>query len=511
MSRFIESNRGQYSLLPPSIEEWLPENHLARFVVDAVEMLDLSAIYSQYGESGAPAFSPRMLTASLFYGYATGIFSSRKLEQATYDSVAMRYICCNHHPDHDTFAYFRKRFLQDLEQCFVQILLMAQSLGFGKVGQVNIDGTKMNANASKHHAMSYDRIQKLEAQYEAEVKRLMELAFDADENDQGLDIPAEISRRETRLARLREARNVLEGRAQADYERKKQDYDQKVAERKEKEERTGKKPRGKKPQAPDPEVDPQSQYNFTDAESRIMKTKDGFEQCYNAQAAVTNDMLVAATHLSDQPNDKEQLEPVLNAIPKEAGEVKTAAADTGYFSEKNVEIAEKANISPYIATGRQPHNQWLEKQLAQPQTELPLPEAATAKERMTHKLRTEKGKQVYRQRKMTVEPVFGIIKEVMGFRRFSLRGKEQAQAEWTLVCTAYNLKRLFNLINQRQKSVQTTQSEGIKAENASKSNVFAKIDTIKRHQAWQLKDILTSLTSSLDRFGEFALGSPTGS
>lgn len=473
MREFITAKRGQYSLLPASIEEWLPENHLARFVVEAVEMLDLSAIYRIYGVTGSKPYDPKLLLGLLFYGYATGVFSSRKLEEGSYDSVAFRYICGNEHPDHDTIATFRKRFLKELEGLFVQILLLAQEMGFGKVGQVNIDGTKLNANASKHHAMSYDRIRQLEAQYEAEVKRLLERASDADQNDQELDIPAELARRDQRLARLREARKVLEQRAQADYEAKKQEYDRKMAQRQDQEQRTGKKPGGKAPQAPSPEVDPQSQYNFSDEESRIMKTQDGFEQCYNAQSAVTNDMIVAGCYVSDQPNDKQQLEPVLDAIPAQAGKVEQVAADTGYFSEKNIEIAENRNIDPHIATGRQPHNQWLSQQLDKTPNPTALPQDATPKERMTHKLRTDQGKEVYRQRKMTVEPVFGIIKETMGFRRFSLRGLQQVRGEWSLVCMSYNLKRLFNLKTQRENSVQKAPNAANKPPSNSLNEILA--------------------------------------
>mgnify|MGYP001463964783 CR=1 FL=1 len=473
MREFISAKRGQYSLLPPSIEEWLPENHLARFVVEAVEMLDLSEIYRAYGQVGSKPYDPKMLLGLLFYGYATGIFSSRKLEQASYDSVAIRYICGNEHPDHDTIATFRKRFLPKLENLFVQILLLAQQIGFAQVGQVNIDGTKMKANASKHHAMSYDRIKKLEAQYKEEVERLLALAETSDEQGHGLDIPAELARREERLARLQQASKVLEERARADYEDQKQDYDRKMAQRKEQEDRTGKKPRGKAPQAPNPEVDPQSQYNFSDEESRIMKTKDGFDQCYNAQAAVTNDMLVVATHVSDQPNDKQQLEPVLDALPEQVGRVENVTADTGYFSEANIQLTQDRNIDPYIASGRQAHNQWLNEQLNPAPQSTDLPEDATPKECMARKLGTREGKQIYRQRKMTVEPVFGIIKEAMGFRRFLLRGLEQVKGEWSLVCMSYNLKRLFNLKTQRDKSVQSAQNAENKQKTASQTEQLA--------------------------------------
>ena len=513
MREFITAKRGQYSLLPASIEEWLPETHLARFVVEAVEMLDLSSIYRVYGVTGSKPYDPKLLVGLLFYGYATGVFSSRKLEAGSYDSVAFRYICGNEHPDHDTIATFRKRFLKELEGLFVQILLLAQEMGFGKVGQINVDGTKLNANASKHHAMSYDRIRQLEAQYESEVKRLLELASDADQNDQELDIPAELARRDHRLARLREARKVLEQRAQADYEAKKQEYDQKMAQRKEQEQQRGKKPGGKAPQAPSPEVDPKSQYNFSDEESRIMKTKDGFNQCYNAQAAVTNDMLVAASYVSAQPNDKEQLEPVLDAIPAQAGKVEQVAADTGYFSEKNIGIAQNRNIDPHIATGRQPHNQWLTQQLDKTPHPSALPQDATPKERMAHKLRTDEGKEVYRQRKMTVEPVFGIIKETMGFRRFSLRGLEQVRGEWSLVCMSYNLKRLFTLKIQREKSVQTAQNPENQPKNNSQNEILAAFFhklTEGLHTASQFLPSMRLHRASHHQTFRYAACSPTG-
>jgi len=502
MGKFIEPNRRQYSLLPPSIEDWLPENHLARFVVETVEVLDLSPIYARYSEKGGRAFSPKLLVGLMFYGYATGVFSSRKLELASYDSVAFRYICANHHPDHDTIAHFRKRFLGELGQIFVQILLMARELGFGRVGQVNIDGTKIQANASKHSAMSYDRIKKLEAQYQEEVARLLSLAEAEDQATYELDIPAELALREERIARLQRAREVLEARAQADYEAQQAEYEAKMAARKEKEAQTGKKAGGRPPQPPSKEVDPKSQYNFTDEESRIMKTQGGFDQCYNAQAAVSNDMLVVGTHLSNQPNDKEQLEPTLEAIPQAAGKVEAATADTGYFSEKNIQIAQEAGIEPYIATGRQPHNQWLSQQLDASTDQAIEPDQAplTPKQRMSQKLKTSEGKERYRQRKMTVEPVFGIIKEIMGFRRFSLRGEQQAKGEWSLVCTAYNLKRLFNLIQQREKSVQTAENGPQKAPilqklNSSLHRAAQWIHTLCHHRSShkQLRPLLVCL------------------
>ena len=222
MRKFITADRHQISLLPPSIEEWLPENHLARFVVEVVEELDLSKINTAYSKTGAPPYDPKMMLSLLFYGYATGVFSSRKLEKATYDSVAFRFMCGNYHPDHDSIATFRKRFLGELNNLFVQILLLAQQMGFARIGNVNVDGTKMKANASKHHAMSYDRIKKLESQLKEEVNKLLDLAQTADEEEMELDIPEEIQRRKARLEKLKEAKQVLEQRAAQRYEEEKE-------------------------------------------------------------------------------------------------------------------------------------------------------------------------------------------------------------------------------------------------------------------------------------------------
>lgn len=446
MRTFIKADRHQLSLLPPSIEEWLPDQHLARFVVEICEALDLSEIYDQYGSSGPPPYDPQMLLGLLFYGYSTGVFSSRKIEAATYDSVAFRYLSGNHHPDHDTIATFRQRFLSQIEGLFVEILLIARSMGFVKVGKVNIDGTKVGANASKHSAMSYAHIDRLEKQFVAEISRLLEMAQAADQEDQGLDIPAEIQRREDRLAKLREAKEVLEERAKARYEQEKAEYEAKMKLRQQKEKESGKKVRGKKPTPPEEGPRPKDQYNFTDPQSRIMKTADGFDQCYNAQAAVTEEMLIVGAYANAHCNDKEELLPVLDSISTELGKVDTAAADTGYFSQDNVKGAWERKIEPYIAVGRQGHNQWLDQYLARQQAEQAPPDPrGSAKVQMSQKLKAETGQAIYRLRKMTVEPVFGIIKEVMGFRRFSLRGEQAINGEWLLVCSAFNLKRLFKL------------------------------------------------------------------
>ena len=437
-----------------SVEDWLTSDHLSRFVVKVVEQLDLSAITSQYGKRGGSPYSPQMLVSLLFYSYATGMYSSRKIERQTYDSIPARYICGNHHPDHDTIANFRKRFFPQLAGLFTQILLYAQELGFGHIGQVNLDGTKVGANASKHSAMSYQRVISLMAKYEEESKRLLALAEQADNTPQGLDIPAELARREQMQLRLAEAKAVIEQRQRQVYEHKRTEYEAKMEQRRAKEELTGKKTRGKVPAAPIDQVDPKAQYNFTDPESRIMKAKNGYDQCFNAQAAVTNDMLIAGAGVSSHPLDVLQLESTLDAIPTCAGEVKCLAADAGYYSMKNTTACLKRGIEPYLAAGRLSHHTWLDDQLGPVDGEKkPLgdgqarPRKLTDKELMGKKLRTTQGKEIYGKRKMTAEPVFGIIKEQMNFRQFSCRGLKLAQAEWLFVSAAFNIKRLYGLTN----------------------------------------------------------------
>lgn len=418
--------------------------------MEIVDQLDFTKIYRAYGTSGSTPYDPRMLMAVLFFGYSTGTFSSRKLEEATFDSLPMRFICGNLHPDHDTIATFRSKFLKEIEVFFVDILVIARQMGLVKLGNVNIDGTKIQADASKHSAMSYEHMEKLEKQLKQEVGRLTRLAQEADELDAaGLDIPAELERREVRMALIKKAMREVTERAKERDDRQKAEYEEKLEARREKEEATGRKAPGKAPAAPAEGVQPGDQYNFTDPESRIMMTADGFDQCYNAQAAVTDNMLIVGAYVTDHCNDKQELIPVLESVDQgRLGKLGTATADTGYFSAENVKKATQCEIDPFIAVGRQAHNQWLDQQLAKPGASQTVP-AETPKERMSRKLGTPEGKETYGRRKMTVEPVFGIIKEVMGFRQFSLRGKLKANGEWLLVCAAYNLKRLFKLSNSK--------------------------------------------------------------
>ena len=445
MKKFIGADREQRMLMPYDLGDWLPEDHLSRFIVDIVDRLNFRHIYNRYKGVGSTPYDPKMLLALLFYGYATGIFSSRKIEAATYDSVAFRFVAGNHHPDHDTISGFRKRFLPEVKVWFKEILLIGKELGIVKLGNIYIDGTKVQANASRHKAMSYEYIQKLEKQLEEEIDKLLDLATakDESEKDLDLDIPTEIKLRKDRLDKIQEAKQIVEQRASERYEKEKMEYDAKMKQRKGKEEKTGKKPRGKEPKAPSDQPNDKDQYNFTDPESRIMKTSKGFDQCYNGQAAVNDDMIILGAYSNSHVNDKQEFMPAINAVPEELlVKISTAVADAGYFSESNVNDCEQKKIIPIISISREKHNSFLNDTLTK---EPDNAQSVTPAEKMHQKLKSAEGKGIYKKRKQTVEPVFGIIKEILGFRRFSLRGEAETDAEWSLVCSAYNLKRFFKL------------------------------------------------------------------
>ena len=449
MSNFRDVDRQTGFLLPPSVDEWLPERHLARFVVEVVETLDLRAMSGSYRGTGSASYHPSMLLGLLVYGYATGVFSSRKLERASHDCVAFRFIAANDHPDHDTIAAFRRRFLKQIEALFVEVLLLAREMGMLKMGTVALDGTKIHANASRHSALSYDHAGKIEAQLKAEVADLLAQAEAADGANvpDGMSIPEELERREERLAKLAEARAKIEARAKERYEREKAEHEAKMAAREAKAKATGKKPGGKPPQPPTEGARPTDQINLTDEASRIMPVAGGgFDQCYNAQAVVAAEsLLVVAAQVVQAPNDKQQIEPMLKrieALPAELGKPETLLADTGYFSEANVMLCAAAQIDPMIAQGRQSHYPPLSERFAKAP---PAPQNPTPLEAMNHRLQTPEGKKLYALRKQTPEPVFGIIKSVMGFRQFLLRGIENVQGEWSLVTMAWNMKRMYAL------------------------------------------------------------------
>lgn len=427
----------------------VPPGHLARFVVEVVALLDLTMIHARYGSRGAPPYAPEILLGLLFYGYATGVFSSRKIERATYECLPFRFIAGDLHPDHDTIATFRKTFLPELQELFTQVLLIAQAAGVLKLGRISLDGTKLHADASKSQAVSYRRLLGLEVQLRQEVSELLALAERADRGEPlpaGLVIEDEIHRRQDRLTNLAEAKAVLEARAEERYRLEQAAFEEKLREREEKARARDGKPRGRAPVPPTAGARDKDQYNFTDPDSRIMKnsTNRGVDQHYNAQIATDQDTLLIVGHaLSNHPNDQGELEPTLEAIPAGLDTPSAAALDNGYFSAANIERLQVRGIDPYIATGRDPHHHsWREYFAENP---APPPDDASPTVKMAHQLQTEIGKAIYRLRKCTVEPVIGIIKEILGFRQFSLRGLSAAAGEWGLVCLAFNLKRLHTL------------------------------------------------------------------
>jgi transposase len=446
MSNFRPINRDTGFLLPPSVDEWLPERHLARFVVEVVDRLELSRLSQAYRGSGSASYHPAMLLSLLVYGYATKVFSSRALERATYDSVAFRFIAGNEHPDHDTIANFRKCFIDEIEPLFVEVLKLAREMGVLKLGTVGLDGTKIHANASRHSALSYEHAQKIEAQLKQEVKQLLLMAEHADEAEvpDGMSIPEELARREQRLEAIAQAKAKIEARAQERFQREQAD---KMAAREAQQKQTGKKPRGRGPQPPASGPGQKDQVNLTDEDSRIMPDAGGgFDQSYNVQAVVaTESMLVVASEVTQAPNDKEQLVPMvekLQDLPAELGPVQRVLADNGYLSAANVDHCAAAGVEPLIALGRQPHHEGLRRFAAAPE---PLPPDATPMQKMAHRLKTPEGRKLYALRKQTPEPVFGIIKSAMGFRQFLLRGLKSVQGEWDLVTMSWNIKRMFAL------------------------------------------------------------------
>lgn len=445
MSGFIPVDRQTQYLLPPSVEDWLPENHLARFIVEVIEQLDLSELTRAYRGRGSAAHHPAVLLGLLIYGYATGVPSSRKIERSTYDSVAFRYIAANTHPDHDTLAAFRRRFGGQLEQLFVQVLVLAREMGMLKVGKISVDGTKVKANASKHRALSWGHLVKIEKLLQDEVRQLLALAESEDRKGvpDGLDVPQEIARRKERLAALGEAKRKLEERARERDAVQQAEFEGKTA-RRQAQRKAGKKPRGNDPKPPATGPQDKDQISLTDDQSRIMKVSGGgFEQCYNGQCAVdTGSMLIVAAGVTQACNDKEQITPMLATLKSheaELGMPQQLCADTGFFSAANVNACVEAGIEPMIAMGREAHYPGLLARFTEP---APLAEDADAVAQMAHRLKTRKGRADYALRKQTVEPVFGVIKQVMKFRQFLLRGIEPVRHEWHLVALAWNLKRM---------------------------------------------------------------------
>jgi transposase len=413
-------------LLPPSLRDWLPDDHLAYFVSDVVDALDLSAITKVYEEEerGYPPYHPVMMTKVLVYAYCVGIFSSRRIQRRLAEDVGFRVLAAGNEPDFRTIADFRKTHLVALTGFFEQVLDLARASGAPRLGRVALDGTKIKANASKHKAMSYQRMGEKQRQLRAEVKDLLAQAEAADAAEdaqygadrRGDELPAELQRRESRLARIREAKKVLEARAK----------DEAVA---------------KEQPAESAKPDPKAQYNFTDPESRIMKGPDGFVQAYNAQVAVDDLHLIVGQAVTPACNDKQQLVPMIATITHQSGDVPAVLlADAGYCSDANVVAISATPIEAYISTRKQSHGE-----RPGPCPRGPLPATATPTDRMTRKVQTKAGAAVYAARKAIVEPVFGQIKQARGFRQFLLRGLEKVQGEWSLVCTTHNILRMYRL------------------------------------------------------------------
>lgn len=447
-NKFINLNDIQPIKIDKSFEGWLNENSLARFIVEIVNQLDISNIEEQYNKSGSPGYPPKMMIALIFYSYASGIFSSRKIEKATYELIPAIFITQGLHPDHSAISHFRKRFLKNLEDIFVQILLIASEMGILKLGSVSLDGTKIKANASKHKALSYEYACKLEDKLQQEIFFLMAKANESDNSENNdINIPEELQRRKDRLKNIITAKKTIEKRRKVRYEQEKKNYDAKLKERALKETAKGRKLGGKKPASPDEKPKTSDQVNLTDEESRIMPVSGGgFQQAYNAQAAVDmNTMLILENHVSQSSNDKKELQTIINkiaALPNQLGAVDRVAADNGYKSESNTVFAAEAGVELYVPAGRQKHNNKLDELLSQDPVE---PINLTPSEAASHRMLTKAGKAFYALRKTTIEPTFGIIKEIMGFRRFSLRGLDLVKGEWTLVSIAYNLKKLCAL------------------------------------------------------------------
>jgi len=451
-AHFKAVDRQTLYMFPPSVEDWLDQKHLARFIVDVVSKLDLHELKMPYSGGGSEAYHPEMLLSLLFYGYATGVFSSRKLEQATYDSIAFRYIAANTHPDHDTIATFRKRFLEQLKPLFLQILLLAKTLGFLQLGKISLDGSKVQANASKHSALSWGHATELEQQLKDEITRLLAIAeaADTEELPDGMDIPSELAQREERLKAIAEAKAKLDARASERYAAEQAEYEAQKAQREAKAQATGRAPKGPEPKPPEPGVRDSDQINLTDEESRIMPASGkSFQQAYNVQAGVeTESLLIVTQHVTQNTNDKREVEPTLEALQEviePLGKAEALLADNGYYSEANVNACQAKQLTPYLAAGREWHHLPLEQRWTDPP---PLAAEADAVETMKHRLQTREGRAIYGRRKCTVEPVFGIIKAVLGFRQFHLRGLKAVSGEWTLVSMAWNLKRMFALQQQ---------------------------------------------------------------
>lgn len=441
---FRSFDRETLFLMPPSVQDWLPKGHLAHFIVEMVEQLDLRSLRDSYAGRGSAAYHPEMLVALLFYGYATGVRASRKIEAATYESVPFRYIAANTHPDHDTIADFRTRFLPQLGQIFEQLLILANRMGCLSLGEVSLDGTKIKANASKHRALSLKRGAELHRRLRREANRMLELAEEADRADPGpeFNLPAELARREDRIRLIKETMERIRAREDDRIDQETAEHEEAREERKQFEEANG---RRFDTQASwrSAKRNPQAQINLTDEDSRIMPSAEGFVQAYNAQIAVDCDSLLIATcDVSQRTSDVRLIKPALQALTQlPIGKPMALLADAGYCSELNVEHCVANDIVPYISIRRDPHYWGLRHWQAPKEPPVDAGNLAW----MRYRLRTSEGRAIYARRKSTVEPVIGNLKRSMGFRQFLLRGLERVTGEWKLACASWNLRRVHAL------------------------------------------------------------------
>ena len=446
-TKFKPYNPDQPYLLPPTLQEWLPEDHLVYFIMDLGEQLDLSEINDSYLRTtmGAPPYHPKMMTTLLLYSYCVGVPSSRKIEVKTYEDISFRVLTCGDHPDHDTIAEFRNRHIGPLMGLFIQVLNICKKANLVKLGHVSLDGTKVKANASKHKAMSYGRMCKKEKELAKEVEELFKKTAEVDEYEdkkygkgkKAFELPEELKFKESRLKKIREAKAALEEEAKEKAIQREKERTQKALKKKRKGKRRGRKP---KPIRMEPEA--KAQRNFTDPESKIMKESSGkgFIQGYNAQAGVDADsQVIVAADVVNAPVDKQQALPMVEKIKKNTGKnPKEISGDAGYYSEENIKNLEKKKIDVYITPGKEKHTKGDE-----PAVRGRPPDNLSVKEKMIKKLQTKKGKEKYGRRKGTVEPVFGQIKNCRGFRQFLLRGLEKVQGEWNLMCTTHNILKLY--------------------------------------------------------------------
>jgi transposase len=447
MARFKNVDRDTPMLLPADMREWVPENDLVHFVLEAVEAVPLAEFKVNDRGSGSAEYPPRMMLALLIYSYANGLFASRRIERATYRDLAVRYLTGNTHPDHDTICAFRKKNFQAVSRAFLEVLKLAREMKVLKVGTISVDGTHLRANASKRRSIRYDRACKLEKQLELDIAELMRKAEQADSNkeEDNQRLPTDIAKREALLKRMQKARKRLEERAVQRAEVENEAHKEKLKKR----EKRRPSRRGPMPRPPSSKPKARDQTNLTDDDSRLMRKNNSssFEQSYNAHAAVDADgsQLILSSLVANTPGDAPELRPVVESISTEIGLPTSVLADSGYVNIDNLKALQAKGIEPHVPPSRNCAHQMRQYDFRPPPKTLCKPVTDPYLQEMRDKLATDAGRALYAKRKQTVEPVFGIVKQAMGFRQFLLRGLPKVNAEWELVCLAYNVKRLFNL------------------------------------------------------------------